>query len=193
METTDWVKRLQEAGDKIEKKGINECNLGDIFPRYAEFWGKFILPNRSDTDPSKLREGFDPQLEDIFNTHYSIFFQLTTTLCQIKDINNPLLDIATPIYHLGAAVDLTERLFVNVLKERGLLIITKLDRDQFTEKALKYYDDSYESSLEEFSVNYRPVQFTLYNVTNLFQENLTESGNFRDISGKVRQYRNMSI
>src|SRR4029079_13726056 len=102
METMNWVKLLQQIGDNVERKGINDCNLGDMFPRYAEFWGRFVLKNRSPNDASKLRDGLDTQLEDIFNTHYSIFYQLTTALYQIKNINDPLLDVATPLYHLGA-------------------------------------------------------------------------------------------
>ncbi len=109
---TQWIKQLAILGDPIEREGFTFFNLGKLFPNYAKFWSIYVLPNRSTNDPSKLKSGFPPQVEDILNAHYYIFYQLVISGRQIANLSNPLVDVSTPFYHLATCVDIVERLFV---------------------------------------------------------------------------------
>jgi hypothetical protein len=42
-----WVDLLKNLGDPIDQEGAIQYKLGETFPRYAEFWGKYVLPNET--------------------------------------------------------------------------------------------------------------------------------------------------
>ena len=93
-------------------KGLKEYGLGELFPKYAEFWGGFVFLRRDPTDTSKLRADTPVEIEDIFNNHYYVFYQLTLTFRQIGRLSDNVLDVGDPLYHLATTVDLIERTFV---------------------------------------------------------------------------------
>ncbi len=189
----NWVSLLSTYGDPTEQKGISECDLGRTFPKYAEFWGKYIFPNRDSSDPSKLRSDIKPEIEDIFNNHYGIFYHLTTSLYQLKNLDVPVLDVATPFYHLGAVVDLTERVFLATLRASGNLRIDALERDDFDGIAKDFWEQEYQDRFADFSKRYRPVSINLHNVSDLFEQFVPGNAKFRKISNSIRHYRNTLI
>src|SRR5258708_36880098 len=106
MVSVDWQSVLKRYGDRIEQRGVTECGLNLSFPKYSEFWGKHVYPKRDRDNPGKLQRDVTPEFEDIFNNHYGVFYQLTFAITQIQSLPNPLLDVFTPLYHLGTTVDL---------------------------------------------------------------------------------------
>ena len=193
MVELNWVDLLSANGDPIERKGIAECDLGNTFPKYAEFWGKYIFPNRDQKDFSKLRPGFPPEIEDVFNNHYSVFYHLATALYQLKNLDQPVLDIATPFYHLGAVVDLTERTFIAAIRASGELRIEALEKNAFYERVDKFWGKEYQAQFGDFSNRYRPVSINLHNVSTLFEQQGFGNTKFRRAAGSIRHYRNTLI
>jgi hypothetical protein len=109
------VEKLGKEGDFYERKGVNEYRLGEKFPRYAEFWAKYVFPYRdsSNLDHTKLRSDFPVPIEDICNSHYSVFFHLTLAYLQLDylgkiPISQSVLDTGNPLYHLASAIDLCQ-------------------------------------------------------------------------------------
>ena len=139
---TFYTGLLSVAGDPIEIEGVTQCGLGEIFPRYAEFWAKYVFPNREQNDKSKLRSGFPVEIENICNNHYYVFYQLATALRQLKALPHPLLDIGDPLSHLATAIDLVERTFLASLQVKC----------KFSEEALWFEldKDSFLKEVEEF-------------------------------------------
>lgn len=126
------VNLLSQYGDPIEKKGINECGLGQSFPRYAEFWGKYVHPYRDSNDPSKLRPDYPEQLQDICNNHYYVFFHLTHAYLQLRylkdtPLDQSIIDIGNPLYHLASSIDLTKKTFTCAFRVSGKRIAKKED------------------------------------------------------------------
>jgi hypothetical protein len=188
----DWVLLLAERGDSVERTAVAQARLGEIFPKYAEFWGRFVYPNRDPEDPMRLRSGFDEKYERIFNSHYGVFYQITTALLQLKNLNNPLLDIATPIYHLGAAADLVERTFLAAYEAADKLSIQPLTKVEYDEKCENYWSETYESAFREFTEKYVPVSVNLHITGKLVGMYITNEA-FKKASRKLRDYRNALI
>lgn len=115
----DSVQMLKDHGDPIERNGANLHGICLYFPRYAEFWAKYVFPNRDQADGSKLRPGFPPEIEAVFNHHYLVFYHLTFAKAQIDVLDKPefrhLVDVADPLYHLGSVRDLCDRMIISVI------------------------------------------------------------------------------
>jgi hypothetical protein len=110
----NWVELLRQHGDPFEKAGV-ELGLASKFPKYAEFWGRFVQPNRDPQDFSKLHSGVAPDIQKVFNHHYSVFYQLVLAYRQLAEFPHHLIDIGDIFYHLGTAVDMVQRTFISVL------------------------------------------------------------------------------
>ncbi|HLU11125.1 MAG TPA: hypothetical protein VK003_15745 [Oceanobacillus sp.] len=141
-----WVQLLKERGDSVEQIGVNNAGLGEKFPKYAEFWGYFVFPNRDPEDSMRLRKGFPEKYERIFNHHYGVFYQLTIALLQLDDLDNPILDSANPVYHLGTAADLVEKTFLAALRATGKLEVPQLTEEAFVAQVNRYWHNSYQGA-----------------------------------------------
>lgn len=188
----DWIALLEKYGDPFELKGLRLCNLGSTFPRYAELWAKYVLTNRDPLDPSKLSPKISPQVEDVFNNHYGVFYQLTFALNQLNNINNPLIDVATPLLHLGTSVDLTKRTFIAALFALGNIEFKPLEKAEYDSQIENFWSKSYTKGVDDFLRSYRPVQVTLHSIDKLFEQHIKHK-DFRNASEQVRQYRNLMI
>lgn len=198
----NYVDMLLKDGDPTEKLGVKEYNLGEKFPRYAEFWGSYVVPNR-DSDPSKkhkLRDGFPVKIEEIFNTHYSIFYQLTFGYAQIEHLTsvqlNDLVDVASPFYHLATTIDLIEKLFVTVFRLDNPHLIKPLDEESYNQRVKKFWNTSYQKFFNDFNLTFRSVTFNLHDAKTLFDNTVPESAartNFNKARDTIRQYRNKFI
>ncbi len=189
----DYMNVLARLGDKIERQG---CELGVAFPRYAEFWCRFVVPNRDPGDSSKLRPGLPEFFEDLCNNHYSVFYHLTVAYRQIPEIENGIVDVADPLYHLASAVDLVERTFVIAYQEHKRLNNETLDiglsEDDFRQRAEKYWGKKYSKALRKFKLDYKPVNIPLHSVGSVFDQVVRgEKQGFRDIKELIRRYRNI--
>lgn len=202
MGETMSVNLLSQYGDPIEKKGINECGLGETFPRYAEFWEKYVFRYRDRNDPSKLRPDYPEQLQDICNNHYYVFFHLTHAYIQLHyldktPLDQSIIDIGNPIYHLASAIDLTERTFVYAFRasRRWTVDVGKISQEDFDKITNRAWKD-YFKSLNKFYQDLKPVNIGIHSVTNVFEEFLNEHparANFRRAVNPIREYRNILI
>lgn len=189
----NWVEALEQYGDPVERMGIVKYGLGRAFPKYAEFWGKYVLPNRDSSDPSKLRTDIDPKLENIINSHYSVFYQLTISLHQLNNPSNTLLDVAAPFYHLGVCIDLVERTFITALNAKSERIVEELDPNTFHALVAKFLEEQYAKRFKKFAKSYRPVSINLHNLSDLFREHVPDHAEFLQVATNIRHYRNSLI
>jgi len=194
----DWSKLLREEGDPFEREATN-YGLDHMFPRYAEFWGKYVYPQRRKTDSSKLREEFPGELEDIFNNHYSVYYQLTVCLRQIEKFDPALLDIGDPLFHLATSIDMVERTLLAILKvqiktqERNL--VNKLTKEEFDQITEGYWSTKYDEDFKGFEKNYRPINIELQSIRKYLksEDKYPQNGfsTFEKIASNVRAYRNI--
>jgi len=191
------VQHLLRYGDVHEREGALRFGLHTRFPRYAEFWARYVLPNRRENDPSKLREGFPVELEDLCNSHYGVWYHLTIAYRQIEALDYPHVDIADPLLHLGTAIDLVERTLFLALKLRsgleGKLLAARLTKEEFDQRAAEFWQKRYEKEYEVFVENNKPVNLRLHDGQRVLSENLHEHGYqaFLKESNVVRRYRNL--
>ncbi|MBK9746980.1 MAG: hypothetical protein IPO91_09370 [Chloroflexi bacterium] len=186
-----FVEYLLKFGDVVEKRGIEECGLGEKFPRYAEFWTMYILPKRDPTNYSKLQEGVPVEFEDLFNNHYGVFFQLTLAYYQLKHLReSPVLDIATPLYHLGTATDLIIRSLFLALQLRHIPLFVKLDKQEIVSIVEEFCEKEYEKGFRSFQNTLRPVQINLHEVIKTVSTHVPELRSHEAVFRAVREYRN---
>ncbi len=200
MISENAVNFLGLLGDPIEKEGILEHQLGQIFPKYAEFWINYVFPNRDTHDPSKLYPGFPIEIEDICNNHYYTFYQLTVAYRQIRALPSPLIDVGDPFFHLGTAVDMTERTFVSAFQLKsqlmGLSFSSRLSETEYRTKVDKFWPEDYLGQVKQFERNYQPVSLNFHTVGEIFKNLVPESQFKKDLkrcSRQIRNYRNIMI
>lgn len=187
---------LSIFGDPVEKESA-ATQLGRKFPRYAEFWLHYVYPNRRLGNDSKLQEEIPPEIEDLFNTHYSVWYQLTVTYRQLNAIDNSLVEIGDLFFHLATAIDLIERTFVLVLEIEAQLqgnsIITKLTQEDYNAKIAGFWTKQYPKGFKSFKARLKPVSIRLHDVSSLFQAHMPNDDVVRafvSTANRVRQYRN---
>lgn len=192
-----YIAFLSFLGDPVEREAIHKHHLTNDFPRYAEFWFNYVWPNRDPQDSSKLRNGFPVEIEDIFNNHYYVLYQLNTALKQIAALSNSILDVADPFYHVATAIDLVERTFVAafVIKygSTETQVFKQFGSDEFKQFVDKFWQKDYSKQYEKFKSRYRPVNLSFHNVSDIFSTQLPKKRRkeFQLISSKIRQYRNI--
>lgn len=190
MPDVSYLDVLSEYGDDIERRGINECGLGISFPRYAEFWSKYVFPNRDKDDSSKLRRGIKPELEDIFNNHYGVYCHLTFAISQIDSLPSPVVDIGTPLYHLGTSIDLAEKtLFAALLVKNGNGIVRALHHRDFEDITQKFWKNQYEGAFNQFVAKSIPVSLTLHRIRKIVELGVPDWKKV-DESRNIQNYRN---
>ena len=140
-------------GDSYEKK------FGDLlsaqFPNCERYWKLFVVPltKRMIGYPTtldkniRLREEMSPNLEDIANTHYSMFLNLIYAHIHLQF---PILSSLEDFYvHLASAYDLVdtflEKNYFLLLKCRGgeTELLQSLACDKFLQMAADWYDKNY--------------------------------------------------
>jgi hypothetical protein len=194
----NWTVLLLETGDSVEKSGCRDFHLHELFPRYAELWGRYIYPNRSEKDSSKLREGFPAELEDLFNNHYGVWYHLTIAYRQLIKLSDEAIDIGDPFFHLATAVDLIERTFVIALERKHELLSSslsrKLTRRKMQERVSRFWVKEYTKSYKNWREKYKPVEISLHSLSALFNEQIrSDSGRkqFNRVANSIRRYRNV--
>lgn len=187
---------LSLLGDPIEKEGL-ELGLGMNFPRYADFWLYYVYPNRRTGDSSKLRETIPSEIENLFNAHYSVWYQLTVVYRQLSSINDPLVEIGDLLFHLATTIDLTELTFVLALEIeaqlQGKTLITEWTQDGYDEEVARFWIEEYTKSFRKFKEKYKPVSITLHNVTGLFAAYMPKNEAYKafaSTANRIRPYRN---
>jgi hypothetical protein len=198
----DYVYRLSVDGDPTEKLGVAKYDLGEKFPRYAEFWGSYVVTNR-DSDQNnkhKLRDDFPIPIEEIFNTHYSIFYQLVFTYAQIEHLAavqfSEIVDVGSPFYHLATAADLIDKLFVAVYSLKTPDLIKPLTETDYDQEASKFWNEDYKRFFDDFTNVYRSVTHNFHDARRVFCDVVPESKartKFNRVQGIIRQYRNKFI
>ncbi|MBN2469622.1 MAG: hypothetical protein JXN59_02765 [Anaerolineae bacterium] len=188
----DWLKILATEGDPIEKEGVA---LGIEFPRYAEFWRRYVYPNRDPQNPSKLKKGFPSELEQLINSHYSVWYHLTVAFRQIEGLDNDLVDPSDPFFHLASAIDLIERTFVIAANlENGTPIAKRMTKEAYDQKTQSFWNEHYSKGFEKFLSDAKPVEIKLHSTGIQFSQCVSKSTsrrNFNRIAKKIREYRNI--
>lgn len=183
----DWVNELKQSGDEVEKIGIIKYKLGETFPNYAVFWGKYI------------RQSNNSKFETIFKYHYSVFYHMVTALIQNERVNElPLLDIGSPFAHLATVIDLTHRVFMTLPNNTNTSPAKRIEKDLFEEKVKEYWDKKYEKDFSAFKNGFgRPVSIKLHDTESLFNERIgniyDDAKEFQRISTTIRGYRNKLV
>jgi len=187
---------LFQFGDPIEKEGLR-LELGTYFPRYADFWLYHVYPNRRAGDSSKLRETIPAEIENLFNAHYSVWYQLTVAYRQLSMINSPLVEIGDLLFHLATAIDLTELTFVLVLEIeaqlQGKTLLIERTQDSYDEEMVRFWKGEYATSFRKFKEKFKPVSITLHNVTGLFTAYMPKNEAYKafvSVVNRIRPYRN---
>jgi len=196
MPITDWIALLALQGDPYER---DAASLGLIhkFSRYAEFWGRFIFPNRDLSAPAeaKLKSGFSVEIEDIYNLHYSVLYHFSFAHAQvyaIKSNRNLPVEVGDPLYHLATACDLIERLLLNQLLLTGRVKLVELTRSEFDGEVESYWDEQYQKQFNRYAKEaYRSVSIPLHSQERLISQELQHYSDFKNVADEVRQYRNV--
>lgn len=183
-------------GDPIEKEGL-KLELGIHFPRYADFWLYHVYPNRRPGDSSKLRETIPAEIENLFNAHYSVWYQLTIAYRQLSMIDNPLVEIGDLLFHLATAIDLTELTFFLALELeaqlQGKTLIIEWTQDSYDEEMARFWKEEYTTGFRKFKEKFKPVSITLHNVSGLFSTYMPKNEAYKafvSAANRIRPYRN---
>lgn len=196
------VQLLGREGDSYEIEGCSKYGLGNEFPRYAEFWAKYVYPNRDPRDSSKLREGFPQELEDLFNAHYSVWFHLTIAYRQIARLENERSEFGDPLLHLVSSVDIAEQALVRALdigcELDGKKLVQPLSEAEYRQRVWDYWKSKrgYRKDFERFASRYKPVAHHLHWASDVLKELTPEEfkearAAFNEIVNLVRPYRNL--
>lgn len=191
---------LKNYGDPIEMEGVQRFGLGEKFSRYADFWAWYVLPNRSKTDPSKFRDDFPQELEALCNHHYGVWYQLVIAYRQLEKLDDELIDISDPLFHLGTAIDLIERTFLLAFRITGRIaekdLSPPLTEETYREKAERFWTEEYSSRYADFLKKEKPVNLSLHSIGEVLETCMSgnaEFNAFKRATNAIRQYRNLLI
>jgi uncharacterized protein (DUF433 family) len=198
-----YVELLGREGDPYEIEGCcSKYGLGNKFPRYAEFWAKYVYPNRRRGDSSKLRKSFPQELEDLFNAHYSVWFHLTIAYRQIARLENEPSEFGDPLLHLVSSADIAEQALVRALvigcELDGRKLIQSLSEAEYMQRVCNYWKSKrgYRKDFERFASRYKPVTHHLHSASDVLKESTPQEfkevrAAFNEIVNLVRPYRNL--
>lgn len=183
---TKWTNLLLEKGDVFERNASKDFALHTRFPRYCEVWGRYVFPNRDREYPLRFRSNFPPELEDLFNHHYGIWYHLTFAHRQIVRIHESeaIIDIGDPLFHLATTVDLTEKVLILafILKQR-ISGIAPFSEATYVPPTKVYWSSFWSNiGIEETSCS------------KFFNDNFANFRKFGKIAyERIRRYRNLMV
>jgi hypothetical protein len=184
--------------------------LSQQFPNYETFWQKHVVPitKRIEFPPYhpeyiRAREGIDEHLEEIAQTHYSVFMNLIQAH---KRLETPDLSYFEDFYaHLSTACDLAESfwfkiyLLVTYVKEGSINSVLKLigiNKDDVIQE-IERHERRFVKRAEEWELAppfiFHPLKSS---VLKDFFSSLNKADNLREyrrFSQLIRQYRNVMI
>jgi hypothetical protein len=185
---TVWTELLEKTGDDVEKLALSRCGLGESFPKYAEFWGKYVY-----------EKDFGSYLTTVIY-HYSILYHLVVAHEQIARVNEfPLLDVGSPYAHLATVLDLVERLFISARNMTHEPSVQQLNRVAFDEKNESYWNKEYERDLKRFQGGLGPpVAIRLHDAQSVFKKCVSTGfeeavAELARIGEPIRRYRNTLV
>lgn len=196
MLIADWITLLALQGDPYERKATS-IGLPIKFNQYAEFWGRFVFPNRdlSGNPETRLKLGFPVEVEDIYNIHYSVLYHFTFAFEQLSILksNTTLpIEISHPFYHLATACDLIERLLLKELQLTEQVSVSELNDEEYKAKTQVYWEKNYKKQFKKFDEeDHRSVSVSLHSQEKYIPKELPHFRTFESIAGKVREYRNI--
>lgn len=193
---TDEQGFLANWGDPIEKEGLG-YDLRAYFPRYADFWLNFVYPNRRPGDSSKLESTIPSEIENLFNAHYSVWYQLTIAYRQLHSLDDPLVEPGDVLFHLATAIDLIELALVLALELEAQLrketLISEWTKERMDVEVARFWEKDYSKNLQKFREKYKPVGITFHSITGLFTACMPKGKSYKafaSIANKIRPYRN---
>ncbi len=197
----------KEHGDHFERE-YGHFLSGD-FPNCELFWRKFVVPftKRMEGYPDQIaqstdiRQGIDPRVEDIANSHYSMFLNLIFAHLHLE---TKMLSSLESIYtHLGSTCDLAEmtieKWYFLFLKCQGkeTKALQGLSRDEFLEKAGRWYDEKYPNLYQYYLSRGKIPPLDLISSGDILAEYLGKTSacrkDYAAHSQSIRQFRNVIV
>ncbi len=208
-ELTHFLQHLSfaEHGDCYEKK-FGKYVVRD-FPNCEIFWKNFVVPftKRMDGFPYQItqdinvRQEINPKIEDIANSHYSMFLNLVFAHLNLKTrMPSSIESIYT---FLGSTCDLAEMtiekcycLFLECQGKKSK-VLQGLTRDEFLIKAGEWYDKEYQNLYEYYLSKGKTKPIYLISHDNILVEYLGKNSKSRQDyerhSQNIRQFRNIVV
>jgi len=198
---------FKENGDPFERKYGHY--LSENFQNCQLFWKYFVVPftKRIDGYPNEIlpttevRSNIDSTIEDIANTHYSMFINLAFAHLHLATRMDSSLE---NIYaHLGLGCDLAEmviekRHFLRMqIQDKEIHVLQGLNRDEFLEIAGKWYDENYSNTYQYYLSKGKNPPVKLINSNDIlieyFGKNSQDRKNFISCAQSIRQFRNAIV
>ena len=197
----------KEHGDRYEREYGNY--LIGHFPNSERFWRIFVVPftERMEGYPAtitpeiNIRTNIDPEIEDIANTHYSMFLNFAFAHLHLENRTPSSLE---NIYtHLGTVCDLAETviekwhfLFLK-LENMESKVLQGLSRDEFLKKAGDLYDEQYQGWYQYYIKKGKSPPISLISRKDTLIEYLGDKSQTRKTysahSQFIRQMRNVIV
>ena len=205
----EYLKRVsyKEYGDRFEREYGNY--LINYFPNCERFWRIFVVPctERIEGQPNtitpkiNLRANINPEIEDIANTHYSMFMNFAFAHLHLE-IKSPssLENIYT---HLGTICDLAESVIEKwhflylKLQNKESKVLQGLTRDEFLKKAGELYDERYSGWYQYYLQKGKSPPINLISRADTLLEYLGDNSQarkkYKTHSQFIRQMRNVIV
>ncbi|MEN6511597.1 MAG: hypothetical protein ABFD00_07165 [Chloroherpetonaceae bacterium] len=208
-ELTHFLQNLSftEYGDSNELK-FGKYVVRD-FPNCEIFWKYFVVPftKRMDGFPNQItqdfnvRQGIDPKIEDIANSHYSMFLNLVFAHLNLEAMMPSSIE---SIYtFLGSTCDLAEmtigKFYCLLQKCQGKKskVLQELTLDEIFIKAEEWYDKEYPNLYEYYLSKGKTKPIFLISTDNILVEYLKKDSQIRKDyekhSQSIRQFRNIIV
>lgn len=208
----EQFRALLEKASFTNNGDVNEKKLGQLtakyFPNCEEFWRFFVVPytsraagTASQPTTDQVREGIDLRLEQIGNSHYSLFIHLA--YAHLHAGKNEADSIEITYIHLASACDLAEKaiaLFYSLIKDcRGEKdSMPSLNKDEF----LRFAEEKYQNSRENWQEQYLrlgkdPILRIEFYKEEVLQRYFGKTNKARKVylthSGRIRAMRNTMV
>jgi hypothetical protein len=197
----------KEHGDRYEREYGNY--LISHFPNCERFWRIFVVPftERMEGYPTtitpkiNLRTNINPEIEDIANTHYSMFLNFAFAHLHLENKSPSSLE---NIYtHLGTVCDLAETVIEKwyflclKLENKESKVLQGLSRDEFLKKAGDLYDEKYQDWYQYYLQKGKSPPINLISRIDTLVEYLGDKSQarkkYRTHSQSIRQIRNVIV
>jgi hypothetical protein len=197
----------KEHGDRFEREYGHF--LMDNFPNCEVFWKKFVVPftKRIEGYPNQIiqstevRQGIDSRIEDIANSHYSMFLNLVFAHLHLE--TKTLSSLESIYTHLGSACDLVEMtlekwyFLLLICQGKESKVLQGLSRDEFLEEVGKWYDEKYSSLYQYYLSRGKNPPIDLISSSDILVEYLGKQSvyrkNYMTHSQIIRQFRNVIV
>lgn len=210
---------LAGDGDGPEQMWSNMIN--ETFPNYELFWKYFVVPTTKRLDSNsadiltriRSRDGINENIQNMMSWHYSTFLNLAYAHihrflegCRLQLDDRS--EIRTPssfedcYVHLGSACDVAEafiqKIYFLILECHGreCKVLKRLNKDSFLELAEDWYDKNYEKVYEIYLRKGKPDWMRIPSAKNVLDEYYGDDKywkDYKDISRRVREYRNVIV